>query len=83
MLVTSVWLASPTPAPPLISKVTPDGVPTRATGVVSMPAQRSIVVGAVAVGVGLAVTVVLAVVKQPVEELVTVATYVVVVAGLA
>ena len=65
MAVTPICVARPTAPPPVMSKVTPDGVPTSATGVVVIPAHRSIVAGAVAVGTGLTVTVTLAVLGQP------------------
>ena len=39
MVVTPVWSAKPTPAPPEISKTTPTGVPVIAMAAVAVPEQ--------------------------------------------
>jgi hypothetical protein len=39
ILVTPVWSASPTPAPPVISKTTPEGVPDNMMADVAVPEQ--------------------------------------------
>ena len=57
MLVTLVWLARPMAAPPLMSNVTPAGVPVRAIVLMAAPAQTVTLAGAVATGVGFTVTV--------------------------